>query len=98
MKTINMTALCLLLIVAATVAGGYLHGRQSNRWGYDQSLLQAAQRLQQMPRELGGSEWLFDSESELPDSVVQILECQGYINRQYRNAATGERVRRLVGR
>jgi len=79
------TVLALLLTIGAAV----VQGRLAGRWGATDVMLQAAKRLNAMPKETLGS-WQLEQSRELSPSVVEILECRGHINRTYVNRSTGD--------
>jgi hypothetical protein len=66
----------------------------SHRWGPSADMQAAAARLAQIPRQFG--DWKFQSSEEIGESVVEMLQCAGYISRVYANQATGETVRVVV--
>lgn len=82
--------LVLVVGLAATLLGGALYGRYSQRWGPPADLTLAAQQLTNMPRELG--EWTLAEEFPLQRSAVEMLQCAGYVNRNYVNRTTGESI------
>ncbi len=84
----------ILLAVGLTLMSGLLHGRMSQRWGMDDRMQAAAERLQLFPEQVGP--WHQEATYELGDSAMQLLECQGYIHRGYRHQETGDYLKLAV--
>jgi hypothetical protein len=97
------------LVVALTVASGVLQGRLRNRWGPSDTMQAAAKELEKVPDHFGGPQgyrWQLmekdgkkadeKTSEQLPNDVVEMLECTGYINRCYENQRTGEKVNVFV--
>ncbi len=82
------------LALLLTIASGLLHGRMSQRWGFDQRMDEAAARLAGFPSRLG--DWQQENSYELSQSAVDLLSCRGYIHRGYRNLETGDYVKLAV--
>jgi hypothetical protein len=82
------------LAIALTIASGMLHGRMSQRWGVDERMKAAAERLALLPEQIG--DWKQESTSELGRSAIELLSCQGYIQRGYRHQQTGEFIKLAV--
>jgi len=78
------------LIAALTIASGAIQGRISNRWGTPPDLLAAGKLLQEVPAQFGN--WQLDSSDELSKNAAAMLECAGYIVRQYRNEQSGQTI------
>lgn len=85
-----LPVLSIVLVVGLTLLSGIIHGRMSDRWGPPQDSLAAANKLAEIPDQFGG--WKLQISEEISDSVVEMLECAGYINRTYVNQETGESV------
>ncbi len=92
----------IALVMAMTVAGGVLQGRIRNRWGPSETMQAAAQELGKVPNSFGGAQndrWQLkatETTDKLPDDVIEMLECTGYISRCYENRRTGETVNVFV--
>ena len=85
----------LTVVVALTLASGLLAGRIRNRWGPSETMLAAAKKLQEVPRQFGGAHndrWQLQSSETMSDETVEMLECSGNIVRTYANPRTGEEV------
>ena len=80
----------IVIVLALTLLSGVIQGTMSDRWGPPEEMLAAAGKLEDIPSEFGS--WSAKSSSELSDSVVDMLECAGYILREYVNEETGESV------
>lgn len=83
-----------LLAITITLGSGILHGRMSQRWGAHERMGLAVERLQQVPEAFGP--WQLESELELGQSAIELLSCQGYVHRGYRNQLTGDFVKVAV--
>ncbi len=91
--------LSLAAVIAVTLAAGVLQGRIRNRWGASESMLAAAQNLQDVPRKFGGPQndrWQLQSAEPMSDDAAEMLECTGNIVRTYENRRTGEVVSLFV--
>jgi hypothetical protein len=91
--------LSLATVVVLTLGAGVLAGRLRNRWGPSETMLAAAQRLQDVPRQFGGpsnDRWQLQSSETMEPYVIQMLECTGSIVRTYANPRTGESVSLFV--
>lgn len=80
----------LTVLLSITLLTGALHGRLTQRWGPVPDLAAAAEHLNSFPREFG--DWQLLNMTPMEESTVQMLECAGYVNRQYVNRKTGETV------
>jgi hypothetical protein len=78
----------ITVLAVATLLGGAIQGKMSRRWGRPQELSRLAERLRQLPTEIG--DWKTRSSSSLSPTAEAILECAGYVSRQYENRRTGE--------
>jgi Protein of unknown function (DUF3485) len=76
--------------LAITVATGLVYGRASQRWGPAPDLAAAAKQLAGMPTEIGN--WQVVNNIPMDDDAIRMLQCAGYVNRQYVNSQTGENV------
>ena len=81
----------IILVVVFTVLSGVIQGRMSNRWGPPRDVLAAAEKLDDIPSQIGI--WRLTSSDEITQSTLTMLECTGYILRTYENQETGETVR-----
>jgi hypothetical protein len=84
----------MLVLVGATLLGGIIHGRMNRRWGGRQELPELAARLKELPTEIGP--WHMRAEQPLAPAAEAMLECAGYVSRQYENRKTGEVVTMAV--
>ena len=78
-------------LIAATVltgAAGWIDARLSNRWSTPEALQAAAQRLNDVPAQLG--DWQMQDSTKLPADVEEMLQCAGNFNRSYINSETGD--------
>ena len=80
----------LALGLTITVAAGLVYGRASQRWGPAPDLAAAAKQLDGMPTEFG--DWQLVKNIPMDDDAIRMLQCAGYVNRQYVNGRTGETV------
>lgn len=76
--------------IAATVAGGLLYGKYSQRWGPPPDLQAAGTHVENLPKTIG--DWQLAEEQKMTDSVVQMLECAGHVQRRYVNRKNGQEV------
>jgi hypothetical protein len=84
----------ILVLAAATVLGGAIQGHMSRRWGAPSDLPRLAGQLEQLPQEIGP--WKMKAAQELASSAKAVLECAGYVGRQYENRETGDVVTMFV--
>ncbi|MCA9170845.1 MAG: exosortase-associated EpsI family protein [Planctomycetales bacterium] len=80
--------------IFVTAMSGILHGRMSQRWGSDGRMEAAAEQLSWFPQQLG--DWKQVDEFELRKSAIDLLSCQGYVNRGYRNVKTGDYIKLAI--
>src|SRR5690349_5077895 len=80
-------------LIAASLLVGVVHGRLTNRWGMQPDMKEAARRLDSLPEQLEGWEC---TSHKLDNRVSAMLQCQGYVNRVYRNTKTDETVSVVV--
>jgi hypothetical protein len=76
--------------VSITLATGFVHGRLTQRWGAPPDLRHSATNLKELPAEIG--DWRLQNEEPLTASVLKMLSCAGYVNRQYVNRNSGETI------
>jgi hypothetical protein len=84
----------LSLAIALTVVSGLVHGKLSQRWGMDARMQSVAAQLAEFPEEIGP--WQLEESYELGRSAMELLDCQGYVNRGYRHRETGDLVKLTV--
>lgn len=77
----------LLLIVAS----GLLHGEMTSRWGLSTDVATAAEALKSIPQSVGP--WEQTGTCELTEAERNILHCNSYESRLYRNRESGEQIR-----
>lgn len=85
-----LTILSVLCALVLTLGAGILHGRLSLRWGPDQHLQEAGQRLAEFPDQVGP--WTLVNREELPAETRAMLNCSASLLRSYVNQDTGETV------
>jgi hypothetical protein len=90
----NWPLLGVLLVTGVTLLSGVIHGRVSGRWHSLKELQAAAERLKEVPAEFGP--WRMKSSQEMGVNELQILQCAGFIRREYVNRQTGEVVHVVV--
>jgi len=76
--------------LAVILLSGVVYGHYTRRWGAPPDLAAAAKQLETFPTQFG--DWKLKSDHEMSSSVVNMLECAGYVNRTYVNSKTGEAV------
>lgn len=84
----------MVLSVGLTLVAGILYGHYSQRWGAPADVVAAAKRLESMPMQLGP--WQVAEELILDESVEEMLECSGYVNRRYVNRDSGQIVTMVI--
>lgn len=84
----------VLVTLAATIGGGVIHGRLSDRWGASAAVQEAASALEALPEEFGA--WRMSENSQLDQASLDELQPYGYVNRTYLNMATGQQVNFFV--
>jgi hypothetical protein len=78
----------VVLVAALTVLSGVLQGNMRNRWGPSADVLSAVNKLVEIPAQFG--DWRLQSSEELDKTAANMLECAGYMVRNYENQATGD--------
>jgi hypothetical protein len=73
-----------------TLGGGLAYGRLSQRWGPPADLRAAAQRIEELPRQIG--DWQAAGDLPLGEDVARMLQCEGHVNRRYVNRRTGDSI------
>jgi hypothetical protein len=86
----HVFSLAVAVVVAMTVLSGVIHGRMRNRWGPSPDMVAAAEKLAQIPHEFG--DWRLQSTEEMNEATLNMLECAGYVVRNYVNRTTGDAV------
>jgi len=88
---IGLSALACAVLIALTLLSGVLHGRMSNRWGQASRLAEAGSLLLGLPAEIGDWQQVGDSH-QLSGEAAAVLECSGYVIRNYIHRDTRESV------
>jgi hypothetical protein len=84
----------VLLVALLTLPAAIIHGRLTNRWQQETSIVEHASRIDQIPMQL--DEWrLVDELPELSSTIQKELGIRAHVNRVYEND-TGKRVTVLV--
>lgn len=79
-----------LFVLALTTGSGAAAGLLTNRWGTPADMAAAAERLARVPDEFG--DWRLLVEAPLEPEVIEMLQCEGWRSRAYRNLQTGDTV------
>ena len=80
-----------LVLLAATLVSGWVHGLFVQRWGQSDLLDVAAARLgRDLPAHLGP--WRLAQKLDVEKDVQQALKCPAYLHGIYTNAQTGDSV------
>jgi hypothetical protein len=74
--------------LAMTLATGLVYGYWTQRWGPTPSLTKAAERVEQLPQQLGP--WAMTAEYSVPELIVETLQSAAQVHRTYANSETGE--------
>jgi hypothetical protein len=80
--------------IALLLFGGASHGLFSNRWGVPEDIVSIAEKISEIPTEIGP--WKCIQDSKLGENVEKTLEAKGYISRVYAHQTTGESVNVFV--
>ena len=83
-----------LVLAGATLLGGVIQGRMSRRWGGSSEFPKLTDRLKKLPTDVGP--WRMRAPQPLSPAAEAVLECAGYVGRQYENRQTGEVVTMAV--
>ena len=83
-----------LVLAGATLLGGVIQGRMSRRWGGLSEFPKLTDRLKKLPTDVGP--WRMRAPQPLSPAAEAVLECAGYVGRQYENRQTGEVVTMAV--
>jgi len=89
MRRIN-TYVLLTSAIGLTAFFGVLHGSLTDRWGSQEDTQRIADRLRDFPAELGS--WTMAETLDLSPTVQEMLQCRGFINRQYVHQVSGQAV------
>jgi hypothetical protein len=84
----------MIVLAGATLLSGIIQGRMSRRWGGLPELQELGGKLKDLPTEIGP--WRMQASRSLAPAAVSVLECAGYVSRQYENRQTGEVVSMAV--
>lgn len=85
-----------VLLALLTAVGGVISGQTNQRWGPSAATVQAADALEQFPREFSG--WSVRSNRELTEVERRLLSCNAYFSRTYVNSSgTAVHVAVLLG-
>jgi hypothetical protein len=79
----------VLIAIVLTASSGMIDYALQRRGEADE-LLQAGDRLEQLPANFGN--WRMTHEEPLHGSTARELQCPGYVNRSYVHLASGEKV------
>lgn len=82
--------LALSIAVVATLAGGVLYGKYSQRWGTPPDLKAAGAQVEALPANIG--DWQLAEELTMSPTAVKMLECAGNVSRRYIHPPTGREV------
>lgn len=83
------TFIAFLVLLAATLAAGWLHGRLTNRWEVPVDSKLVAERLS-VPLPVEAGNWKLLVEDKFSDEVVRVLQCPAHINRTYEHQQSGD--------
>jgi hypothetical protein len=75
------------IAIGLTLVSGLVYGRWTQRWGATASLAAAAKRVEAFPRQLGS--WRLMEDRPMADQIVEMLQCEGHVNRRYVNENDG---------
>lgn len=85
-----MHSAALAAVLTLTLTSGLVHGYLDARWTAGADIEATAAKLPAMPEQVGP--WVRVSDHELDASAQRLLRCDGYLNRQYWNPTTGDRI------
>jgi hypothetical protein len=80
----------IFILAVVTLVGGVIQGRMCRRWARPQEFQALADRLRELPAQIGP--WHAKKSQPLDPVAEAVLECAGYVCRQYENQRTGETV------
>jgi hypothetical protein len=87
-RTLPFTIGALLIL-----GSGVIHGVQSDRWGQSQKVLDAANKLNELP--VSFNDWVSE-ESEIPEKQLRQAEAVGHFSRSFVHSKTGRRVSVMI--
>lgn len=93
MKTQTHNSFLMILGLMVILGSGVVQGIQGGRWGDPESLINAAQRLDEIPHQFG--EWT-STENEISQRELQIAEAVGHFTRTYVNSETGKQISVMI--
>lgn len=76
--------------VGIVLVSGALYGRYSQRWGPPAKLAEAGSHVESLPDMLGN--WRLVEDRAMQESALAMLECAGYVNRQYVHQKSGQTI------
>jgi len=81
----NITSLvcAVVTVVVLTIVPAVYPGLRTYRWGSSETLRQAADRLEALPRHIGL--WTCDESAALDEEVMEGLQCESAFSRTYSN-------------
>jgi len=94
MPHLKQRSFALLTSAFITLAGGVLYGGYVHRWNAPAELTAAAIQLEKLPRVIGS--WRAIDDLSIDESALEMLECAGYVSRQYVNESTGQSIQCAV--
>ena len=80
--------------IVLTLASGIVYGRLSQRWGPVADLRAAGEHLQTFPTHFG--DWDLVEEKPIGETALQMLDCAGYVHRDYIERSTGQTISMFV--
>lgn len=83
-------ALAAVAAVLVMTTGGAIYGRLTQRWGAPPRMKEAGAHLLTFPKTLG--DWELQADVPVEESVANLLACDTFVNRNYVNRKTGDRV------
>ncbi|MDA7503499.1 EpsI family protein, partial [bacterium] len=93
MKSQARNSLLMVLGLTVILGSGVVQGIQGGRWGNSESLMKAAQRLDEIPRQFG--DWT-STENEMSLRELQIAEAVGHFTRTFVNSKTGKQISVMI--
>lgn len=82
--------LALAIALLLTLSSGLVHGYLDARWTGGEDLQAAAAKVVNLPEQVGP--WVRVGDQKLPEAAESVLRCYGYLNREYWNPDSGDRV------
>ncbi len=84
------SSLALATVLTLTVMSGLVHGYLDARWTGGADIDAIAAQLPNLPEQVGP--WVRVTDHTLTPSTQKQLRCYGYLNREYWNPQTGDRI------